>query len=105
MRLAAYLNLNYENDDLLPMLIVVFNLVPVSIFLAVMSFTFVINFGTALIIQMIAVVMCLAWLIPCLIFCSISALVVWQAIQFVRFLIGAYIDRSLSKSIPPHKVY
>ncbi|EYC09256.1 hypothetical protein Y032_0061g3238 [Ancylostoma ceylanicum] len=104
MRLAAYLNVNYENDDLLPVLIVVFNLIPVSIFLAVMSFTIVVNFGTALIIQMIALVFCLAWLIPCAILCSVSALVVWQAIQFTRFLVGAYVDRSLSKSIPPYTV-
>lgn len=51
MQLAAFLNVNYEGDDLLPVMLVVFNLVPVSIFLAVMSFTIVVNFGVALLVQ------------------------------------------------------
>ncbi|PIO62756.1 hypothetical protein TELCIR_15672, partial [Teladorsagia circumcincta] len=51
MRMAAFLNVNYEGDDLLPVMLVVFNLIPVSIFLAVMSFTIVINFGVALVVQ------------------------------------------------------
>ncbi|CAJ0599249.1 unnamed protein product [Cylicocyclus nassatus] len=105
MRLAAYLHVNYEEDDLLPLLIVVFNLIPITIFLAVLSFTIVINFGIAFIVEMIALLLCLAWLIPCVIICTVSALVLWQAIQVSRFIIGAYIDRSLSGSIPPNKVH
>ncbi|KAK5982065.1 hypothetical protein GCK32_000818 [Trichostrongylus colubriformis] len=88
MRMAAFLNINYEGDDLLPAMLVVFNLLPVSIFLAVMSFTIIINFGVALVIQVAALVLCLAWLVPCMIACSVSALVIWQAIQFTRFIVG-----------------
>nr|CDJ89311.1 unnamed protein product [Haemonchus contortus] len=99
MRLAAFLNVNYEGDDLLPLMLVVFNLVPVAIFLTLMSFTIVVNFGVALVVQMAALVLCLAWLVPCMIVCSISALVVWQTIQFTRFVIGSYVERSFSKTI------
>lgn len=102
MQLAAFLNVNYEGDDLLPVMLVVFNLVPVSIFLAVMSFTIVVNFGVALLVQLAAVVFCLAWLVPCVILCSVTALVFWQAIQFTRFVVGAYVERSINRSMSSH---
>ncbi|WKX98233.1 hypothetical protein Q1695_013703 [Nippostrongylus brasiliensis] len=103
--MAVFLNVNYERDDLLPVMLIVFNLVPVSIFLTVMSFTIVINFGTALVIEMAALVFCLAWLVPSMILCSVTALIFWHAIQFTRFVIGTYVERSINRSLSSHQKF
>ncbi|KAJ1373584.1 hypothetical protein KIN20_036026 [Parelaphostrongylus tenuis] len=102
---AFFVNWNHSGDDLLPVILVIFNLLPLSIFLAIMSVTIILNFGIALVMQMMAVVLCLAWLVPCMILCSVTALCFWQAIHFTRFMIGILVERRIGITMSPHKLY
>ncbi|CAI4231150.1 unnamed protein product [Auanema sp. JU1783] len=50
-----------------------FNVIPVTIFMIIILFCTILNFGTALLIEMAAMIICLSWLVPCMICCSVSA--------------------------------
>uniref|UniRef100_A0A8R1V6P2 Uncharacterized protein n=1 Tax=Pristionchus pacificus TaxID=54126 RepID=A0A8R1V6P2_PRIPA len=89
--------LNQRETRLLVALLLVFNAIPLIGGSIVFITTFVINFGVALIVQLTATVITLAFVLPTVLVCSTTAAALFLLIRIV----SEYVDLFADRDTPP----
>ncbi|KAF8358885.1 hypothetical protein PRIPAC_93880, partial [Pristionchus pacificus] len=85
--------LNQRETRLLVALLLVFNAIPLIGGSIVFITTFVINFGVALIVQLTATVITLAFVLPTVLVCSTTAAALFLLIRIVSEYVDLFADR------------